>query len=103
MQQYLNNKTMGMDALKEFETIENIDPSDDWNRSLMNRLAAVKPRSGSLFPSTKMLVAIVFVVTINIYFLLNALVIHTGSSLHRNNDLKIISKELLINPLSINN
>jgi len=92
-----------MDALKEFETIENIETTDDWNRSLMERLASVKPRSASPFTSTKMLVAIVFVVTLNIYFLLNALVIHPGYSAHRNNDLKVISRELLINPISIKN
>ena len=103
MQKNISNNIKVMDALKEFETIENIEPSDDWNRSLMERLSSVKPRSASIFPSTKMLVAIVFVVTINIYFLLNALVIHSGYSVHRNNDLKVISRELLINPISIKN
>jgi hypothetical protein len=103
MQKSLSNNTKVMDALKEFETIENIETTDDWNRSLMERLASVKPRSASPFTSTKMLVAIVFVVTLNIYFLLNALVIHPGYSAHRNNDLKVISRELLINPISIKN
>jgi hypothetical protein len=90
-----------LQKLNEFETIESIQPSSEWNRSLMEKLDTVKPFKSKGYSSVGIAVIVIFVVVINLGFLLKSLMDNTEKSQQRDADLKVISKELLIN--SINN
>ena len=89
--------------LKEYEALDNIIPSPDWNKSLMGRLASSQSYSPAKFPAAKFTFAILFLILINIGFILNMMI--SGSQLpsHRNTELQVVSQELLINPISTNN
>jgi hypothetical protein len=87
--------------LDEFDKIGNIHPSDHWNQTLMERLATVKVNSGSDFPKTKFSVVLLVLFLVNLGFIMNAILRDTGKSLNRNNELQAISKELLINPITL--
>ena len=91
-------------ALKEFESLENIQASEEWNDSLMARISSAKPYSNSRSYNTKFIVLILIIVLANVGLVLSTM--KHGSKhqlISKNNDLKIISKELLINPTSLNN
>jgi hypothetical protein len=89
--------------LYEFETIADIQTSSDWNNSLMNRLHSVKPNSGSGFVSIKLTFVVMFLVLINMGFILNSIIKNTSQSQVRDIELNVVVNELLINPVSINN
>jgi hypothetical protein len=94
------------DLLKTIEVFDNIavlHPSEEWNQSLMTRLVSVKPYATPVSMTTKISVLVVFIVLLNVGFILNAFISNSHRRVQRNNDLKVISKELLINPVSINN
>jgi hypothetical protein len=98
----LNNKVE--QTLMEFETMGNIQPSADWNQSLMKRVASSKPYSSSIFYSVNLaIVTILIIILINLGFILNTIINDSRQSLNRSNDLEVISKELLINLNSVNN
>jgi hypothetical protein len=97
----LSNKVL--QKLKEFETIENLQPSADWTQSLMNKLDSAKPYPTSGFSATKFTVVLLFIILVNIGFILNAMIRDSHQSLYRDKELLVISNELLINPISINN
>lgn len=87
--------------LDEFDKIGNIHPSDHWNQTLMEKLAAVKVNSGSDFTKTKFTVVLLLLLLVNLGFAMNAILRNTGRSLDRNNELQVISRELLINPVTL--
>lgn len=89
--------------LGEFESLENIQPSADWNSSLMSRLDSAKTDSSLTFSAIKFVIIALLIVLINVGFILNALINDPQKTNQRNSDLQTISKELLINPNSINN
>jgi hypothetical protein len=94
------------DLLKTIEVFDNIGvlhPSEEWNHSLMVRLATAKQNAAPVSQTTKISVLVLFIVLLNVGFILNAFMSNSHRRVHRNNDLKVISKELLINPVSINN
>jgi hypothetical protein len=90
------------EMLREFESLENIQPSAEWELSLLGKLAAGKPHPKSNLFKTKIIVTL-FILLANLGFMLNALIGHSGQTNQRDIALKTISKELLINPSSINN
>ena len=96
----IDNKVL--QKLKEFETIESIEPSADWNQSLLDKIEHVNP-SSSGFSSAKYTIVILFIILINIGFFLSTMFNNSQKVICRNNDLQVISKELLINPTSLNN
>lgn len=91
----INNSALQL--LNEFETQENIQPSDDWNQSLMNKLATAKPHSNIKFSINKFVVITLLIVLINIGFFLNIIIHDPLQNVSRNKELQIVSKELLIN------
>jgi hypothetical protein len=97
----LNRKISKM--LHDFESIENIQPSREWNKSLMDKLGCTKPASASKLPSTGIAFAFLLFVLINLGFVVNTML--NGSNLGNSSDkdLLVISKEFLINPISLNN
>ncbi len=97
----LNNKVILM--LNELDAIEDIHPSENWNQSLMDKLTVSKPASVSIFPSKKLAIIVLFIVLINVGYIIGTVINSSKHDIHRNNVLQVISKEFLINPTSINN
>jgi hypothetical protein len=98
----LNNRISQM--LNAFESIENIQPQEGWSQSLMDKLSSAKRPAYPGHSKTKFIVAILFIVLMNIGFILSTIIKNDSrNTLSRNNDLQVISKELLINPTSLNN
>jgi hypothetical protein len=87
--------------VREFESLEDIQPSSDWNQSLMARLATSKVHPGPEFPTGKSALALTFIILINIGVILSMISNNNRQSFSRSNDLEAISKEFLINPTSI--
>ncbi|MEI6697167.1 MAG: hypothetical protein WCO13_14020 [Bacteroidota bacterium] len=85
-----------MNAFKEFEYIENIEPSEEWKLSLMEKLATVKHESSSGFIKNNLVIVVLFVVIFNFGFILNSIISKPQKITNRNNELMLISKELLI-------
>jgi hypothetical protein len=87
--------------VREFETLADIEPSYDWNQSLMDRISntTIAPSSG--FSPMKSAAVLVLVVLVNVGIILTFLNNDNTRTLRRGNDLKKISTEFLINPTSI--
>ena len=103
--------------LHEYEALQEIQPSTDWEQSLMGRLDnELKVESRKLkvkfflfdfqlsnfqLLSFKYAAVILFLILINIGFIINILPNNSVKTSSKENDFKAISKELLINENSI--
>ena len=88
--------------LQEFELLQDIEPSSGWNQSITDRLTTSKPKKAPMHPATVFAIIALFFVLGNIVLILNTTFKDTGRNLQRDNDLQVISKELLINSTSPN-
>ncbi|MFZ4401300.1 MAG: hypothetical protein ACOYO1_14775 [Bacteroidales bacterium] len=86
-----------MNAFTEFENIENIEPSEEWKLTLIEKLASVKPQFPSKIIKNNLVIFVMFVVIFNFGFILNSIISKPQKITNRNNELMLISKELLIN------
>jgi hypothetical protein len=106
-----NNKTMensGLDRkvsniLHEFEKLGDIQPSDDWNQSLMSRLSSTRPNSGGMSSITPFALMVLLFLLVNLGFITTSIIGDSTQAQPRNKELLVISNELLINPISLNN
>ena len=87
--------------LSEFEMLDSIHPEADLNMKLMNRLATSSSSSKTF--SFQFVLIVILLISINIGFLFTINKSDNHQSLNRKGELSIVSKELLINPISINN
>ena len=90
-------------VLHEFDSLENLQPSTEWNDSLMQKLSVTKPNSIALYSTSKLAILILFVVMANVGFIFKTVMNDSQQIPSRANELQVISKELLINSSSINN
>jgi hypothetical protein len=90
-------------ALEKFEMLENIQPSANWNQSLMDRIATKNSSSSLKSSTTKYVVLVLLIVLANVGFALTSMMHRSRQSSPRSKELQLISKELLINPTSLNN
>jgi len=97
----LNNRVVQM--LNELDTIEDIQPSADWNHALMNKLYASKYSLRLVSPSVKLVIMVLFILLINVGYIISTMIFSPKHDILRNKELQVISKEFLINPTSINN
>jgi hypothetical protein len=88
--------------LADFESIGNISPSKEWNDSMMKRLSFENSQPTSNKSVTKYTIVILILILVNIGFIANSFLRSSQPSFIRNNDLNVISKELMVNPVSIN-
>ena len=90
-----------MQTLKEFESLEDIQPSAAWNHSLMKRLESsrVHPASGTPVPKVAW-VLLIFILA-NVGLILSMISGSNRQSFDRGKELRAISSEFLINPTSI--
>lgn len=88
--------------LDEFERMDKIYPSADWNSSLMGKISSANQYSPVKFSTIRMNVLLLILILINVGFLLTTLAADSLKDRNRATDLRVISHELLINPVSIN-
>ena len=98
-QQEINSRIQ--QTLHEFESLEIIQPSSDFNQLLMNKLASKSITPEKSYETAKSAVALFFIIIINIGIILSFITKDNGQSLLRGNELRAVSKEFLINPTSI--
>jgi hypothetical protein len=97
----LNNRVL--QKLTEFDSLENIQPSENWNQSLMKKIASARsvPTTGP--SAVRFAVVVLFILLLNIGFILNTMIRNSKQIRLHDSELQIISNEFLINPVSINN
>lgn len=100
-QQEINNDVL--QKLTEFDSLENLVISSTWNDSLMKKIDHSQKHSFLRLNATKFTLILILIMLINIGLFLNSMLDHKQDISHRCNDLQLISKELLINPVSLNN
>lgn len=88
--------------LHDFENMETIHPSEEWNESLMERLNQMKPGTSVSSSLRRFNAVLILFGFINLCFVLNALMVKSPAKQAREKELMEISAEILINPSSIN-
>ena len=82
-------------VLQEFEKIENILPSENWDFIFEQKLSQTK--NSKINKTSKFNVAILFLVFLNVGFIMNSLLTDiTKTGVSRPDNLKSIANELLI-------
>lgn len=89
-EQELNSRVS--QTLREFESMENIQPSTEWNDLLMQKLSVAKPNSIARFSSSKFAVLILFFVMENIGFVFKTVMNDSQQTPSRDEVLQLISK-----------
>lgn len=86
--------------LIDFEKSGDIQVTEEWSISLMKRLSSSKSNS-SPSSSFNFAFVILFIFLINIGFFLEVMLQNSNKKSSMNTDFQAISRELLINPVSI--
>ena len=95
----LNDKVIQI--LNEFEKADEVQFSSEWNRLLLSKIATKKQVSAK--EKTPMVTfVLIIIVAMNFSFFLIFRNTYSGSAYQRDLELKAISKELFINPISLN-
>lgn len=89
--------------LKEFDELDSLQPSPEWRQALTIKLKDSKAYSVSNSYTTRLFFISILLFILNTGIALYALNIQSSSSTDRTEILKVISNELFINPVSINN
>ena len=89
------------DKLSEFEMLDVIHPESDLNMKLMKRIATTSSSSKPF--SVQFVLIVILLISVNVGFLFTINKKENNQALNRKGELSIVSKELLINPISINN
>jgi hypothetical protein len=97
----LNNKSNHL--LNEFETLDNIEFSPEWNAELMSKITSIEKDLYSKLSSTKYVMLLILFVLVNVGFTFNLINKKSKQDTGRYAQLQMVSKELLINLNSQNN
>jgi hypothetical protein len=89
-------------TLFEYEALASIEPSDEWQQSLLLKLAAKKPQADTSFSTKTAIVIGLLFIGVNMGFIFTKMT-EKEDLTNRDTVLQTISKELLINPLSMKN
>jgi len=92
-----------LSRLSEFECLESISPSENWNQTMLSRLTSVKPVSESGIIPTRYKVLVLIAILINVGILWSSITSDAKTDKQLTIELQIISNEFLVNPISINN
>jgi len=92
----VNNRVL--QTLTAFEKLDNIEYSPEWNRSLMDKIDTAKHQSTSGFPKMSFTVIMLFVLLINVGFIIKTVLKTSQKSSSHKSELQLISKEILVNP-----
>jgi hypothetical protein len=97
----LNNKVS--ESLSAFDRLEPIQPSSEWQRSLSGRLESAKYKNAESNLPVRLAIALIIIFLVNIAVILNSFNNNKSRVNNRSSDLEKISKEILINPVSLSN
>ncbi len=89
------------DKLNEFDMLDELHPTTELNLKLMNRIATTS--SSATSSSIQFALVVILLVSINAGFFISINRNNNHQALNRKGELSIVSKELLINPISIHN
>lgn len=111
MKHNISNNSISQ-KLKEFDELGIIEPTSEWNRSLLDKLAVTNKQSRSPLRKVQISVAIALIIIVNIGFIVTITNSNNQQgtlkqslsyqSADRDKELQTLSKELLINPISTN-
>ncbi len=87
--------------LMQFEDLDNLQPSEGWNEALTKKLSTTKQISA--MPKSKLLMVSMFFIILNAGFIVKIFLSSSNAGANNNTSLQTISKEFLINPISLNN
>ncbi len=87
--------------LHEFESIADIQPTEEWGLTLMNKIDSSHRYSGLRTSAISFIAMLLIIVDIGI--ILNAVISEPKQSRLSDNELHVVVNEFLINPVSINN
>ncbi len=96
----LNNKMR--QSIHQFESLEDIQTSPEWTRTMMNRFAQAERPAKPGFSASSIALVLIFFVLANIGVILTLISDSNRRTSSRSSDLRTISNEFLINPTSIN-
>jgi hypothetical protein len=106
MEELTNKIRQKLDA---FDTLPDIQASEDWQQSVIDRLAVTQSDTNVSFSTRSLLIVGFLFIGLNIGFILkttlstpSSFVISTTREQQRTTNFKTISKELLSNPTTIN-
>jgi hypothetical protein len=91
------------ETLGAFDALGEIKTSPEWNRLLMARLATPGRTAFKEVVTSRFAVMLAIILLINIGVLLNIIIGPKHNTAYRNLELKSISQDFLINPISLNN
>jgi hypothetical protein len=87
-------------VLTEYESLGEIRPSAGWDQDLMNKLDSSRPSPGSVSVFPRYAVLVAFILMINLGLFLKFVIHDIRQPSLRSEQLKSISTEFLINPIS---
>ena len=93
----LNNRIQ--ESLQQFEGLENISPSNEWNESLRKKLTRTKSKT----TSSTLVISVALLCILNLGFAFTMLMKNNPVTNERDENLKLVSQELFINPITTNN
>jgi hypothetical protein len=82
--------------IQEFEGFAEIQPSSEWNSSVMQKLSTSKQQPKTTYKTVSLAAAFLFLVLINFGYLGKLMNQKVEKDMSRNSELNIISKEVLI-------
>lgn len=89
--------------LYEFENIETLQPTSEWNQLLLEKIALSKSTSKARSTRSIITVIVVCFITINFGIFINSIFSNSDKYSSRKVDLQVISNEFLNNPISTHN
>jgi hypothetical protein len=99
-EQELNKKVSA--ALSEFEALQRYELSADWDTQLRNKLRIAQSKRENRTPALGLAVIVLFFILANLGLILGKGATKNQTDV-RDEELRAISNELLINPISISN
>lgn len=96
------NKINAEQKIQEFESLEEIQLSEEWNKSLFLKIQNRRNQKNSVINPSKLPVLLIFMVLINIGIVLKVVTDNPANSQSKTEEYKVISDELLI-PSTSNN
>lgn len=90
------NPKKASQMLDAFESLQPIEPSEAWTQSLMHRLGETTPNRANKTSILSYTAAVLLLIVINVFFVLNVLKNETPQYNNRTVALETISSELLM-------
>ena len=91
------------ESLSAFESLEPLQPTMEWQKSLAGKIDTVKYKGDANIISSQLVIALFIVLLVNIVLIVSSMNDSKSSASNRSSELQRISNEILINPASLSN